>query len=106
MNKDDDIKLTEDDLTFSDFDAAEVLHDKEDYQLYLNCASRGGNFKLIQEALGAIGRAYGMGKVAKKTGLSREALYRSLKYETRTSFSTVAKVIQALGLTLEFPKKP
>lgn len=55
---------------------------------------------LIAAALGHIVRAKGMTRIAKKTGLVRESLYKALSAEGNPEFSTVLKVVQALGLQL------
>jgi probable addiction module antidote protein len=41
-----------------------------------------------------------MTRFAKKTGLGRESLYKALSAEGNPEFSTVLKVIAALGLQL------
>jgi len=41
-----------------------------------------------------------MTQVAKEAGLSRESLYRSLSEEGNPSFSTILKVLSAVGLKL------
>ncbi|MEN6373334.1 MAG: addiction module antidote protein [Smithella sp.] len=54
----------------------------------------------IIAALGDIARAKGMTQIARKTGLGRESLYKALSVEGNPEFSTVLKVVQALGLQL------
>ena len=51
-------------------------------------------------ALGDIARSKGMTHIARKTGLGRESLYKSLSSEGNPEFATVLKVIQVLGLRL------
>lgn len=53
---------------------------------------------LIAAALGDIARARGMADLAKKTGLTREGLYKALSKEGNPSLGTVLKVMRALGL--------
>ena len=55
---------------------------------------------MITHALGVIARAKGMTQLAKETGVSREGLYKALSSDGNPEFSTVLKVIKALGLTL------
>ncbi len=45
-----------------------------------------------------IARARGMTQLAKDTGLGRESLYKALSGEGNPSFSTILKVVKALGL--------
>jgi probable addiction module antidote protein len=54
----------------------------------------------IARAVGDIARAKGMTQVAKEAGLSRESLYRALSQEGNPSFSTILKVLAAVGLKL------
>ena len=60
----------------------------------------GGDPALIAAALGEIARAHGMMKLAKETGLTREALYRALSPEGNPNFGTILKVTKALGIKL------
>jgi probable addiction module antidote protein len=54
----------------------------------------------IARAVGDIARAKGMTQVARDAGLSRESLYRALSEEGNPSFSTILKVLRAVGLRL------
>ncbi|HEX9243789.1 MAG TPA: addiction module antidote protein [Anaeromyxobacter sp.] len=54
----------------------------------------------ITTALGNIARARGMSQLARKTGLTREGLYKALSPGGNPEFGTVMKVIRALGLEL------
>lgn len=47
-----------------------------------------------------IARARGMMQLAKDTGLTREGLYKALGEQGNPSFSTVMKVMRALGLQI------
>lgn len=55
---------------------------------------------LLAAALGDIARARGMMGLAKKTGLTREGLYKALSKDGNPSLGTVLKVITALGMKL------
>lgn len=87
---------------FSRWDAAEHLRTEEDMQLYLDACLEedAGDGRLINAALGDIARARGMSQLARDTGLTREGLYKALSSEGNPEFSTVLKVIRALGLKL------
>ena len=50
--------------------------------------------------LGDIARAEGMSKVAKKTGLGRESLYKALSPDGNPALATILKVLKAFDLTL------
>jgi probable addiction module antidote protein len=54
----------------------------------------------IAAALGDVARARGMAQLARKTGLTREGLYKALAPDGNPSLGTVLKVMKALGLKL------
>ena len=82
------------------WDAAEHLNTAADMAAYLEAALEDGDASVIAAALGDIARAQGMTEIARKTGLGRESLYKALSAEGNPEFSTVLKVIRALGLEL------
>jgi probable addiction module antidote protein len=82
------------------WDAAEHLKTEEDMAAYLEAALEENDSALIAAALGDIARAKGMTYMAKETGLGRESLYKTLSPEGNPEFSTILKVVNALGLKL------
>ena len=82
------------------WDAAEHLETEEDMAAYLETALEENDPSLIAAALGDIARAKGMSQIAKQAGLKLENLYKALSPEGRAEFSTILKVINALGLQL------
>jgi probable addiction module antidote protein len=82
------------------WDPAEHLESEEDMAAYLEAALEDGDPALIAAALGDIARAQGMSAIARKTGLGRESLYNALSLDGNPEFSTVLKVVRALGLRL------
>lgn len=87
---------------FSPYDTADYLRTAEDRALYLDaCIEEDpGDGSLIRTGLGSIARAKGMSQLARDTGISREGLYRALSADGNPEFSTVMKVIRALGMKL------
>ena len=83
------------------YDAAEFLKTDEDIIAYLNAALDDGDPTLVCAALGDIARARGMSQLAKETGITRDGLYKALSPTGNPSFSTVHKVIRALGYKLD-----
>lgn len=83
------------------WDAADHLKTKEDMAAYVACALDEGDPALIAAALGDIARAQGMTKIAKRTGLGRESLYKTLSREGNPEFATVLKVFNSVGLKLK-----
>jgi probable addiction module antidote protein len=82
------------------FDAARYLDSEEGVREYLIAACEDGDPDEIAHALGVIARARGMSDLSKKTGLTRQALYKALSGEGNPAFATVIKVAGALGLRL------
>jgi len=87
---------------FSRWDVADYLDTEEDMALYLDACLEDdpGDGSLIRTALGDIARARGMTQLAHDTGLTREGLYKALSTEGNPAFSTILKVIRALGVKL------
>jgi probable addiction module antidote protein len=82
------------------WDAAEHLESEEDMASYLEAALEENDPSIIAAALGDIARAKGMSQIAEQTGLGRESLYKALSPEGNPEFSTILKVVHALGLRL------
>lgn len=82
------------------WDAAEHLKTDADRAAYLEAALEDGDPSLVAAALGDIARAIGMSGVAKRTGLGRESLYKSLSPDGNPEIATVLKVLKAMGLRL------
>ncbi len=82
------------------WDVAEHLETEQDMAAYLEAAFEEGDPALIAAALGDIARARGMAQIARDTGLGRESLYKALSPGGNPEFSTILKVIRALGLRL------
>ena len=83
------------------YDVAESLESEADMAAYLEVALEDGDPALVIRALGNIARARGMSQIARQTGLGRESLYKALSGEGNPEFTTVLKVVRALGLKLK-----
>jgi len=84
-----------------DFDPAEQLRNEEDVAAYLTIVMEENDPALLAAALGDIARARGMGDIAKASGITREALYKALRPNSRPRFDTISLVCSALGVRLE-----
>jgi len=82
------------------FDAADYLGTAERQVAYITAAFETGDADFVRDALGIVARARGMGGIAKTTGLNRESLYKALGEAGNPEFSTVMRIVRALGLTL------
>ncbi len=88
---------------FKTYDVTDYLKTDKDMALYLEaCFDEAvDDAAFIAAALGDIARAKGMSEIAKATGLTREGLYRTLSKDGNPSFSSILKVMKALGLKLK-----
>jgi probable addiction module antidote protein len=84
------------------FDPADFLDTRESQIDLLADAVESGDSGYIANALGTIARARGMAKVAQETGLTRQALYRSLSKTGDPRLTTLLSVAKSLGLKLSF----
>lgn len=81
----------------SRFDIADYLDSNEMIAEYLNSVLEEGDNSDIITALGHIAKAIGMTKIAEETGLSRPSLYKALSDGAKPQFSTIMKVLKAVG---------
>ena len=86
--------------TFSEFDAAEFLNDRETILHFLRSAFEEDDLPHIKAALDAVARSKGMTSVAKETGITREALYKALGPKGNPTLETLYNLIKALGFKL------
>jgi len=87
-------------LETTPFDASNYLDTPEAIAAFLTDAFEEGDAAVISHALGVVAKAQGMSRLAHDTGLSRQALYRSLSTGGRPELLTVLKVLNALGIRL------
>jgi probable addiction module antidote protein len=89
-------------VKFTRYDTVDYLKSDEDMVAYLEaCMEEAGDDPaFIAVALGNIARAHGMVQLAKKTGLTREGLYKALSADGNPSLGTILKVMKALGMKL------
>ncbi|WP_262147870.1 addiction module antidote protein [Chryseobacterium foetidum] len=81
----------------SKFDIADYLDSNEMIAEYLNTVLEEGNDTQIIAALGNIAKAVGMTKIAEEAGMSRPSLYKALSEGSKPQFSTIMKVLKAVG---------
>lgn len=81
----------------SKFDIADYLDNKEMIAEYLNTVLAEGNNADVINAIGHIAKAIGMTKISEETGLSRPSLYKALSDGAKPQFSTIMKVLNAIG---------
>jgi probable addiction module antidote protein len=88
--------------TFAPYDSADYIKNDDDAKSYLEACfdEAGDDSAFIAHALGVVARSGNMAELARKTGVSREGLYKALSTDGNPSFATVLKVTNALGLKL------
>ncbi|MBI3710438.1 MAG: putative addiction module antidote protein [Proteobacteria bacterium] len=80
---------------------ADYLSTPKDVANYLNAALEDGDERVLLAALrDAVEAVGGMAEVARRTALSREALYRALSVKGNPRWSTLSAVLRALGVRL------
>ena len=79
------------------FDIADYLDSNEMIAEYLNVVLEEGDDSEIVVAIGNIAKAIGMTKIAEETGMSRPSLYKALSEGAKPQFSTIMKVLKAVG---------
>jgi len=82
------------------FDIAEHLTTPEEIRAFLQEVAATGDESDFIHALNTAARAMGMTEVAKKAGVTRASLYKSLSEKGNPKFSTISKVTKALGCKL------
>ncbi len=79
------------------FEIADYLDNNEMIAEYLNTVLEEGNNDEIVSAIGHVAKAIGMTKIAEETGLSRPSLYKALAEGSKPQFTTIVKVLKAVG---------
>ncbi|MGR0481047.1 MAG: addiction module antidote protein [Candidatus Electronema sp. V4] len=87
-------------IEINPYNPFDYLETKEEINEYLNNAYLDEDRRVFLVALGYLAKKQGMAEVAKKAGLNRESLYKALAGEGNPRFSTVSRVIKALGCKL------
>jgi len=90
----------------SKFDISDYLDSNEMIAEYLNSVLEEGNDTEIVIAIGHIAKAIGMTKIAEETGMSRPSLYKALSEGANPQFSTIMKVLKAVGGQIQINPLP
>jgi probable addiction module antidote protein len=87
--------------TLTAFDIAEYLDSDEAIAEYLTQVLSDGDSEEFLRAVGHVARARGISDLARKSGLGRESLYKTLRPKAKPRFETIVQVMRALGMRLE-----
>jgi|GEM_PF-25181 len=96
------------DKNFSSYDSADYLETQDDVIGYLAAVTEEGGHDAayVSRALGVAARIRNFSEFASKTGMSRQGLIVALSGESNPRFATIMKVIETLGLKMEFHSLP
>lgn len=81
----------------SKFEISDYLDSNEMIAEYLNAVLEEGDESEVVIAIGHVAKAIGMTKIAEETGMSRPSLYKALSDGAKPQFSTIMKVLKAIG---------
>ncbi len=84
-------------LKTTPFDVADYLKTDEDIKMFLKESLVEGTMSDFIHALNTAARAKGMSEVAKKVGVTRASLYKSLSENGNPRFETIAKIVESFG---------
>ena len=74
---------------------------------YINEGILGGDEAVLKTALADVIRARGVAAVARKAGINRVTVYKTLKPETESSFTTMHALLRACNVSLQvLPTEP
>jgi len=89
-------------IKITNLDVSEYLDTEESIASYLSAVIEEGNPQLLLSAISDVAKARGMAKIASDSGLGRESLYKALKPESKPRFETILKVLNSLGVKMQF----
>ncbi len=89
----------------SRLDIADYLTDENTITEYLNSVLAEDDTALLISAIGDVAKARGMSQIAELSGLGRESLYKALSSDSKPRFETIIKVLNSLGVTIQFKSK-
>jgi probable addiction module antidote protein len=87
---------------YAPLDISSLLDSEEMIVGYLTAAAEDEDPNVLLGALAHAAKARGMAQVAKAAGLGRESLYKALAPGSHPRFETIAAVLRALGVKVEF----
>ena len=82
------------------FEASRFLNSPETIAAFLAEAMKANDAQTLMHALGEEAKAKGVNQFAQDAGVNLESLYKTLKGGDKTRFTTVQKLLLALGVEL------
>jgi probable addiction module antidote protein len=95
--------ITDEDLIFTPFDAADYLERESSQIALLRDAFESSHAPYVANAIGAVARARarGLSGLERETGIKRQTLNKSLSLKGNLTLETMMTVLGALGLKLK-----
>ncbi|MCL2000411.1 MAG: putative addiction module antidote protein [Planctomycetes bacterium] len=97
------LPFTQNEIEVTPYDTAEFLDSEEAIAGYLAISLEDPDPDIFLKALENVLRVKGVANIAKKTGLAREALYRTCRPGKKPHFDTIMRITRAIGVPLGFP---
>ena len=96
---------TKEKITFSKYDPAEYINNKETAIAFLELAIEKNDPDFLLKTIGHIARSKGMSQIAKELNVDRVGLYKALAPDGNPSFKTIFKLLDILGFQLKMEVK-
>ena len=91
------MSVTKEDCKLSKWDIVDYLDSEEAIAAYLEAAAEENDPEFMVHVINDIARARGLNELAKKMGVTRDGLYKSVNGTTKPRFETICKALNALG---------
>jgi probable addiction module antidote protein len=82
------------------FDSADYLDSAEAIAAYLDVWLEDGTPEELRNALATVARSKGISDLARRSGVTRQGIYKALGEDGNPSFETIRSILGAMGLRL------
>jgi probable addiction module antidote protein len=82
------------------FDSADYLDSAEAIAAYLDAYLEDGTPEELRDALATVARSKGVSELSRRSGVSRQGIYKALGQDGNPSFETIRSILSAMGLRL------
>jgi probable addiction module antidote protein len=82
------------------FDSADYLNSAEAIAAYLDAYLEDATPEELRNALDTVARSHGMSDLARRSGITRQGIYKALGQHGNPSFETIRSILSAMGLKL------
>lgn len=87
-------------VKYTRFEASDFLKSEAAIEEFLAAAMEHPNPDVFLAALGGVAKVRGIATLAKRSGLGRESLYKTLAPGSKPRYETICKLVDALGVKL------